>query len=599
MAWDGRLLVIGFVAGIPDAPTNHALLKNYSIVGVHWGASVARRPASLGEQMRSVLDLAASGAVDPPLYPPYRFETRRRRCRTWRTARPTARSSSSSEATPTTTRGSPCGGGSRRWGGRCCLRRPARRCNPRCSGSPPCRATTSTCATSSRSPAHPCGRAWPTPRSPAPVPGQWWPSPGARARMAPPPRLRLRRRARPLRLRAPERAGAPSHGRRPPSARQAARPHGARPQQPAPRRPGGPRRRARRARACGRRGRHPDAGGGRRRSPGAGPGEPPSCRTPTWWTSTGSGDPVRTATASSRAPRHQTGERRLALVVRRSVRSWPSSPGTLAAPARPPSHRRRAVDHLADWTCSCSPTASAPTRASSRRATRTSARRSSPPARPRHLAEQQPDPGVRPLLARSPWRAADSGALRRAAATGGRDPRPETPARVGEELPKRTPTVRRDAFAAARRHADRGLRRLARVRSLRSVARRGLEAHSLSLASGVARPRQQRGDGVRRARHRPPCCGARARASASPRISPPASGRRHMRRAGRLEEHSRLLTLMLEPGTPTSTSSHTTRCTRPAVRPWPRIPMRTRKVTTLHHPGHTCSSRPSPGAASD
>ena len=24
--------------------------------------------------MRSVLDLAASGAVDPPLYPPYRFE---------------------------------------------------------------------------------------------------------------------------------------------------------------------------------------------------------------------------------------------------------------------------------------------------------------------------------------------------------------------------------------------------------------------------------------------------------------------------------------------------------------------------------------------
>ncbi len=74
MAWDGRLLVIGFVAGIPDAPTNHALLKNYSIVGVHWGASVARRPESLGDQMRSVLELAATGAVDPPLYPPYRFE---------------------------------------------------------------------------------------------------------------------------------------------------------------------------------------------------------------------------------------------------------------------------------------------------------------------------------------------------------------------------------------------------------------------------------------------------------------------------------------------------------------------------------------------
>ena len=74
MAWDGRLLVIGFVAGIPDAPTNHVLLKNYSIVGVHWGASVARRPESLGEQLRAVLALAATGEVAPPLYPPYRFE---------------------------------------------------------------------------------------------------------------------------------------------------------------------------------------------------------------------------------------------------------------------------------------------------------------------------------------------------------------------------------------------------------------------------------------------------------------------------------------------------------------------------------------------
>jgi NADPH2:quinone reductase len=74
MAWDGRLLVIGFVAGIPEAPTNHALLKTYSIVGVHWGASLARRPDSLGEQMSAVLALAVTGEVDPPLYPPFAFE---------------------------------------------------------------------------------------------------------------------------------------------------------------------------------------------------------------------------------------------------------------------------------------------------------------------------------------------------------------------------------------------------------------------------------------------------------------------------------------------------------------------------------------------
>jgi NADPH2:quinone reductase len=74
MGWDGRLLVIGFVAGIPEVATNHALLKSYSIVGVHWGASLGRFPDSLREQMTTLLDMAADGSVDPPLYPPYAFE---------------------------------------------------------------------------------------------------------------------------------------------------------------------------------------------------------------------------------------------------------------------------------------------------------------------------------------------------------------------------------------------------------------------------------------------------------------------------------------------------------------------------------------------
>ena len=74
MAWDGRLLVIGFVAGIPELATNHVLLKNYSVVGVHWGASLARDPASLGRQMEALFALADEGAVDPLLHPPYRSE---------------------------------------------------------------------------------------------------------------------------------------------------------------------------------------------------------------------------------------------------------------------------------------------------------------------------------------------------------------------------------------------------------------------------------------------------------------------------------------------------------------------------------------------
>ena len=75
MAWNGRLLVIGFVAGIPEIATNHVLLKNYSVVGVHWGASLGRDPSSFKKQMSSVVELSGSGEVDPLLHPTYGFES--------------------------------------------------------------------------------------------------------------------------------------------------------------------------------------------------------------------------------------------------------------------------------------------------------------------------------------------------------------------------------------------------------------------------------------------------------------------------------------------------------------------------------------------
>src|SRR5688572_6419372 len=61
MAWGGKLLIIGFVAGIPDAPMNHVLLKSYDIVGVHWGASVMRDPSSVRRQLDAVLADVAGG----------------------------------------------------------------------------------------------------------------------------------------------------------------------------------------------------------------------------------------------------------------------------------------------------------------------------------------------------------------------------------------------------------------------------------------------------------------------------------------------------------------------------------------------------------
>ena len=66
VAWDGRLLIIGFTSGrIAEAPTNHILLKNYSIVGVHWGAHLARRSEALREDWDSVVELFGTGKIDP------------------------------------------------------------------------------------------------------------------------------------------------------------------------------------------------------------------------------------------------------------------------------------------------------------------------------------------------------------------------------------------------------------------------------------------------------------------------------------------------------------------------------------------------------
>ena len=75
MAWDGRLLVVGFTSGrIADAPTNHILLKNYSVVGVHWGASVGRNPEPSEQARQAIFALLEEGRRDPPVFPPFAFD---------------------------------------------------------------------------------------------------------------------------------------------------------------------------------------------------------------------------------------------------------------------------------------------------------------------------------------------------------------------------------------------------------------------------------------------------------------------------------------------------------------------------------------------
>ncbi len=65
MNWNGRYLVIGFPAGIPAPPLNLTLLKSSSIVGVFWGASVAREPELHKGNVRDLFGLYSQGKIKP------------------------------------------------------------------------------------------------------------------------------------------------------------------------------------------------------------------------------------------------------------------------------------------------------------------------------------------------------------------------------------------------------------------------------------------------------------------------------------------------------------------------------------------------------
>jgi NADPH:quinone reductase len=74
VAWEGRLLVIGFAGGrIADAPTNHALVKNYAVVGVHWSAYRDRSPDLVAAWQREIEALWERRAIDPLVGAEYAF----------------------------------------------------------------------------------------------------------------------------------------------------------------------------------------------------------------------------------------------------------------------------------------------------------------------------------------------------------------------------------------------------------------------------------------------------------------------------------------------------------------------------------------------
>ncbi|KDQ53501.1 hypothetical protein JAAARDRAFT_39186 [Jaapia argillacea MUCL 33604] len=69
IAWKGRALVVGFAAGqIEKLPLNLVLLKNISIVGIHWGAYSKKEPQRAVVVWKELFELLASERVKPVVY---------------------------------------------------------------------------------------------------------------------------------------------------------------------------------------------------------------------------------------------------------------------------------------------------------------------------------------------------------------------------------------------------------------------------------------------------------------------------------------------------------------------------------------------------
>jgi NADPH:quinone reductase len=66
VAFEGRIVVIGFTSGrIPEARANHVLVKNYGVLGLHWGAYNLYDPAAVRRVQGELYALYEQGAIKP------------------------------------------------------------------------------------------------------------------------------------------------------------------------------------------------------------------------------------------------------------------------------------------------------------------------------------------------------------------------------------------------------------------------------------------------------------------------------------------------------------------------------------------------------
>lgn len=75
IAWLGRLMIVGFPAGIAKIPANLPLLKSCDIRGVFWGAGIKNDMAAHHQAMDRLLAMLAEGRISPRIHAAYPLES--------------------------------------------------------------------------------------------------------------------------------------------------------------------------------------------------------------------------------------------------------------------------------------------------------------------------------------------------------------------------------------------------------------------------------------------------------------------------------------------------------------------------------------------
>lgn len=75
LAWEGRIIVVGFVSGrAAEAKTNHLLIKGASVIGIRAGEGARQNPARGQRAKAALLKLAEAGALDPHISHRFKLE---------------------------------------------------------------------------------------------------------------------------------------------------------------------------------------------------------------------------------------------------------------------------------------------------------------------------------------------------------------------------------------------------------------------------------------------------------------------------------------------------------------------------------------------